>query len=40
VRAYRASTSRVVWAEPRPTVTPTGPDFAAILKAEVSRLAS
>jgi hypothetical protein len=40
VAAYRPSTSRVVWAELRPSVTPTGPDFAAILKAEVSRLAS
>jgi hypothetical protein len=41
-RAYRAATSRVVWAEPRPSVPPVGtrPDFAAVLKTEVARLAS
>jgi hypothetical protein len=48
VRAYRVPTSRVVWAELRPSVTPiragraarTGPEFASILKAEEARLAS
>ena len=47
-QAYRPPTSRVVWAEPRPSVKPlgvrraarTGSEFVAILQAEVARLAS
>lgn len=48
VRAYRAVASQVVWAEFRPArpasgrrvTRPSGPDFAAILKAEEARLAA
>ena len=49
VRAYREATSRVVWAELRPSTTAagtaqrakrTGPDFATILKAEMARQAA
>ena len=45
-RAYRPPSSRVVWAETRPSAgvapiraTRTGPDFATVLQAEVARLA-
>jgi hypothetical protein len=37
VLAYRAPASRVVWAEPR---RPVRPDFAALLHAEMARLAA
>jgi len=43
VRAYREATSRVVWAEARPPIPPTPPaqpDFAAFLKAELTRIAA
>ena len=48
VRAYRPPPSRLVWAEPRPSVTAAGAnrparpgaDFATVLEAELSRLAS
>ena len=37
VLAYRAPAGRVVWAEPR---RPVRPDFAALLHAEMARLAA
>jgi hypothetical protein len=37
VLAYRAPAGRVVWAEPR---RPVRPDFAALLQAEMARLAA
>ena len=40
VLAYRAATSRVVWAEPRPAVRPVRRSFAAILAEEMVRLAA
>jgi hypothetical protein len=50
VRAYRPAPSRVVWAEPRPSAPSSshrrtgragraGPEFAAVLNAEMARLA-
>jgi hypothetical protein len=42
VRAYRAAASRVVWAEKSPArrPAPVRPDFAALLDAELARLAA
>jgi len=38
--AYRVPVSRVVWAEARPSVPPVRHDFAALLQAEMARLAA
>jgi hypothetical protein len=41
VRAYQAQDRRVVWAEPRPAPPrPVRRDFAAVLDAELARLAA
>ena len=40
VRAYRAPVSRVVWAEPGPARRPVRRNFAAVLQAELARLAA
>ncbi|HVW31907.1 MAG TPA: J domain-containing protein [Acidimicrobiia bacterium] len=42
VAAYRAPVSRVVWSELRPSPRPAGagPDFAAVLRAEMARRAA
>jgi len=40
VEAYRVSERRVVWAEPRPAARPVRRDFAAVLQAEIVRLAA
>jgi hypothetical protein len=40
VRAYEAAPSRVVWAEPRRTAPPVTADFAAVLQAQMARLAA
>ncbi len=40
VRAYQADDRRVVWAEARPTPDPVRRDFAAVLDAELARLAA
>jgi hypothetical protein len=39
-RAYRPATTRLVWAEARPAPAPVRPDFAAVLDAELARLAA
>ena len=38
--AYRVRVSRVVWAEARPPARPVRPDFATLLRAEMTRLAA
>jgi hypothetical protein len=38
--AYRVPVRRVVWAEARPSVRPVRNDFAALLQAEMVRLAA
>ena len=40
LRAYEAAPSRVVWAEPRRTAPPVKADFAAVLQAQMTRLAA
>jgi hypothetical protein len=41
VQAYRMTPARTVWAEPRPAVPRrTRPDFAAVLRDEMARLAA
>lgn len=42
VLSYRTTTSLVVWAEARPRVStpPAKPDFAAVLSAEMARVAA
>jgi hypothetical protein len=40
VLAYRAATTRVVWAEPRPPVAAPAPDFHSILQAALARQAA
>jgi len=40
VRAYRPPAGRVLWAEPRPAPAPVRRHFAALLDAELARLAA